>query len=352
MEARLLRAVAATALLLCCTGASYPTPNFVVHTADPRLAEQFAKVAEKCRHDLAIEWTGQAMPQWSQPCVVTVQVGPHLGAGGATTFVFDRGEVSGWRMNIQGSAERVQDSVLPHEITHMIFACALREPVPRWADEGAATSVEHPLEQAKHRRMLVTFLQTGRGIPFNQMFAMTEYPPDVMPLYAQAYSTVDYLIELKGRREFLAYVTEGVKTHEWPAATLRHYGTQDLGTLQTRWVAWVAQGCPRMAPAVQPAAPTEAPGPATLLASDTRLPRPEPNLILRTARPAGMKPAPSEELKPIPGVPPIQIAGATAGAPAAASAGEAPSPGPLRTQLTRPQPINQPRQIILEWSGR
>jgi len=344
MEARLLRAVAATALLLCCTGASYRTANFVVQTADPRLAEQFGKVAEKCRHDLAIEWTGQTMPEWSQPCVVTVQVGAHLGAGGATSFVFDRGEVSGWRMNIQGSSERVQDSVLPHEITHMIFACALREPVPRWADEGAATSVEHPVELAKHRRMLVQFLQTGRGIPFNQMFAMTEYPPDVMPLYAQAYSTVDYLIQQKGRRQFLAYVTEGVKTRQWPAATLRHYGIQDLGSLQTRWVAWVAQGCPPIAPAVQPAAP----GPAVLLASGTRLPRPEPNLILRTARPAGLPPASSEDLKPIPGVPPIQIAASPAGAPA----NQSPSPGPLRTQLTRPQPISQPRQIILEWTGR
>ena len=29
---------------------------------------------------------------------MTVQVGPNLGAGGATTFVFDRGEVFGWRM--------------------------------------------------------------------------------------------------------------------------------------------------------------------------------------------------------------------------------------------------------------
>ena len=53
------------------------------------------------------------MPDWYRPCVMNVQVGPHLGAGGATTFLFDRGEVYGWRMNIQGLAERVLDSVLP-----------------------------------------------------------------------------------------------------------------------------------------------------------------------------------------------------------------------------------------------
>ena len=104
---------------------------------------------------------------------MTVQVGPHLGAGGATTFMFDRGEVFGWRMSIQGSAERILDSVLPHEITHMIFASHFRQPLPRWADEGGATSVEHVSERTNTTSMLDQFLRTGRGIAFNQMFAMT-----------------------------------------------------------------------------------------------------------------------------------------------------------------------------------
>jgi hypothetical protein len=199
MEARLLRAALTAALLFCAMGASARTPNFIVQTADPQLAEQFAQAAEKYRHDLAIQWLGEAMPDWSQPCTITVQVGAHLGAGGATSFLFDRGEVYGWRMNIQGSAERVKDSVLPHEITHMIFASHFRRPVPRWADEGGATSVECLSEKAKHKRMLVQFLQTGRGIAFNQMFAMTDYPPDVMPLYAQGHSLAEYLIQQGGR---------------------------------------------------------------------------------------------------------------------------------------------------------
>ncbi|HEY4761755.1 MAG TPA: hypothetical protein VIH42_14350, partial [Thermoguttaceae bacterium] len=122
MDARITRAVALTALLLVSMGARHRSANFIIETADPRLAVQFAEAAEKYRHDLAIEWLGSSMPNWSQPCPVTVMVGPNLGAGGATTFVFDRGEVFGWRMSIQGSAQRILDSVLPHEITHMIYA--------------------------------------------------------------------------------------------------------------------------------------------------------------------------------------------------------------------------------------
>ena len=113
MEARIHRAAVSrrpfdgllllAAVLLVSMGARQRSANFIVETPDPNFAQQVAQAAEKYRHDLAVEWLGKAMPNWSQPCVMTVQVGPHLGAGGATTFVFDRGEVFGWRMSIQGS---------------------------------------------------------------------------------------------------------------------------------------------------------------------------------------------------------------------------------------------------------
>ena len=54
--------------------------------------------------------------------------------------------------------------------------------------------------------MLVQFLRTGRGIAFGQMFAMTEYPQDVMPLYAQGYSLAEFLIYHGGRKKFVAFL--------------------------------------------------------------------------------------------------------------------------------------------------
>ena len=131
MDARLIRPAVLAALLLV-SMVRDRSANFIVETADPQMAARICEAAEQFRHDLAIEWLGQAMPNWAQPCMMTVQVAPRLGAGGATTFVFDNGEVFGWRMTIQGSAERVLDSVLPHEITHMVFASYFRRPLPRW----------------------------------------------------------------------------------------------------------------------------------------------------------------------------------------------------------------------------
>ncbi len=76
MEARLIRPALLAALLMVSMGASYRGVNFIVETSDPQIAARISQAAEQYRHDLAIEWLGQAMPNWAQPCTMTVQVGP------------------------------------------------------------------------------------------------------------------------------------------------------------------------------------------------------------------------------------------------------------------------------------
>ena len=68
MEARLIRAAFVAVVLLVSMGARYRSANFIVETADPRLAQQFAEAAENFRGKLAISWLGEEMPNWSQPC--------------------------------------------------------------------------------------------------------------------------------------------------------------------------------------------------------------------------------------------------------------------------------------------
>jgi hypothetical protein len=384
MEARTLRAALLAAVLLVSMGAQRRTPNFIIETADPAFAEQVAKAAEQYRRDLAVEWLGKAMPKWSQPCVITVQDGPRLDAGGVTRFEFASGEVFNWRMSIQGSRERILDSVLPHEITHMIYASHFRQPLPRWADEGGATSVEHVSERNKHRRMLDQFLRTGRGLSFSQMFAMTEYPADIMPLYAEGYSLAEFLIQSGGRRKYVEFLGEGLETDDWAGAVARHYGSKDLGALQGTWLAWVRSGSPILPPRA-----TSGP----MLASAQSRNRPAPNLIYHIRESvaavattiasneeptATMVPVhfPKSAATAVAGVSPrpTDLRGATeegagarvpaaavssprvaasgelkwldassaAGATALAAAARAPSVDPFSTQAAHPQPIGQP----------
>jgi hypothetical protein len=258
MEARSCRVIAQLTLIVslsflisapaCADVGGYRTTNFEVSAPTPALAKEIGDMAEKYRKDLAIEWIGNEMPPWSTRCPIHAKVQPNLGAGGATSFVFDRGEVFGWRMNIQGSRERVLDSVLPHEVTHTIFASYFRCPLPRWADEGACTTMEHSSEVSKQERMLIDFLKTGRGIPFSDMFAMKEYPQDVMPLYSQGHSLAEWLIEDRGRAEFLKFLADGMKDEDWRRAVHEHYGFNDLYSMQNAWLDWVKAGRPRLTP--------------------------------------------------------------------------------------------------------
>ncbi len=69
----------------------YETANFVVQNApSPELAQKFCETAEKCRREMALLWLGRTIPNWSEKCAVRVRMG-QMGAGGATTFVFQNG---------------------------------------------------------------------------------------------------------------------------------------------------------------------------------------------------------------------------------------------------------------------
>lgn len=232
---------------------NYRTPNFLVATSKVATAQQMGELAEAYRKSLAVEWLGKEMPNWSKPCPIQMQIGKDLPAAGQTHFTFDHGEVFGWNMFVQGTPERIHDTALPHEILHTIFASHFRQPLPRWADEGAASTVENTGERRGHTNRLVNFLRTGRGLAFNQMFEMKEYPEDIVPLYSQGHSLSSYLIEQGGKQKFVAFLEHGLTTHDWSGTVQRDYGIAGLGALQDQWLVWVKSGSPITVTTARPA---------------------------------------------------------------------------------------------------
>lgn len=219
--------------------ATYKTDNFIVQAGDSNFARQVGDAAELYRSELAVLWLGETLPRWSNPCVIKVKTGADLAAGGETVFSFANGEVYDWKMRVQGSNERILDSVLPHEVTHTIIATYLRAPVPRWLDEGMATAVEAKVERSHYRTMLATFLHTKRGIAFNDMVSMKEYPKDLTPFYSQSFSICEYLIMIGGHRRLARFAKEGNETDDWNGALKKFYQCDSLGALQIEWLEWV-----------------------------------------------------------------------------------------------------------------
>ena len=242
----------ATAAALClvsaASAANFRTANFAVTARTPELARRVGEAAEVYRKELALEWTGQVMPNWTKPCPIKVKDG-NIGAGGSTTFTFDQGQVFGWRMNVQGSVERILDSVLPHEVSHTVFACYFRRPLPRWADEGAATLVEHDSERARQTKLLNQVIRTSKRIPLNQLLTMKEYPrqmQDVLTLYAEGYALADLLVQKGGKAKYLK-VLQSSHENGWEYALRKHYGYDSIRELETEWTGWVIAGSPPIA---------------------------------------------------------------------------------------------------------
>ncbi len=107
--------------------------NFIVSAPDAKLAQKVADEAERFRKELAIEWLGKELGPWREKCPITVELGMH--AGGETSFAFitdqtGRGMPVSWQMKIFGPPDRLLDAVLPHEVTHTIFATHFGCPLP------------------------------------------------------------------------------------------------------------------------------------------------------------------------------------------------------------------------------
>ena len=214
------------------------TQNFLVEAPTPQLAQQFGQMAEHYRKQKAVEWLGQEMPPWPKPCPLVVK--PTMaGPQGATRFNYDfRGGYEVIDMNIAGDVERMLHSVLPHEVTHTVFAHFFRCPVPRWADEGGAVLSEDDWARRAHERVPPEILRTpGRAFTLRQLLRLSDYPEDVGALYGQGYSVTHFLVESASRKTFLAFVGLGMR-RDWDQAVRTHYRYKNVEEMERAWLRW------------------------------------------------------------------------------------------------------------------
>jgi len=233
----------------------FVTDNFIVNSPSGN-AKAYAAALEYSVRQQAINWRGAELPNGAFTKVnVNINEG-NMGGGGATSFIFDnRGNLNGVKMDIQGNYNRLIDSVIPHEATHIVNNAHFGQPLPRWIDEGICSSgaCEAAISRGKMNNVLVDSLKTNRGLPFNQMLKLKQYPRDILPLYAQGTSAVEFLIQeggggIQGQRKLYGFLGEvmsqgdGTNLGVWNNALNKHYnyGNKGLnnaaGDFQQRWL--------------------------------------------------------------------------------------------------------------------
>jgi hypothetical protein len=279
---------------LASLAAQYRTKNFLVEATTPEIAKHMGDWAEYHRKQKAIEWLGREMPAWGQPCPLKIKVS-YGGSGGATSFAFDRGQILSMDMQIEGTLERLTYSVLPHEVTHTVFAQHFRCPVPRWADEGGSVLSEDEQERNRHEGLVRQILASpGRAIPLRRLLSLTQYPRDVMVLYAEGYSVANFLVSKSSRPEFLNFIADGMR-QGWDRAVQAHYRYRNVEELEQAWLADLRDN--RRAPATLASASGAGAGrtsatPASRVSSRQTLPPASP--VLGAPRPV-VRGMPAEE---------------------------------------------------------
>ena len=277
----------------------FSTENFVVTAPTKELAKTFGEQAEVYRREKAMDWLGFEMPRWSTRCPLDVQITMN-GTGGATTFTFTtssgRSSVSSQEMKIFGEMNQLLNSVLPHEITHTVFAQHFGQAVPRWADEGGSVLSENDEERYSHDVRCRELLNRGKGISLRALFPMNDYPHDMITLYAQGYSVSQYLIDRDGKKKFLEFVRVGMKNgnRNWEDA-VQMYGYKSTDDLQVAWLDKLMETVPQKGTTIARNQPKSTSQPATALVSnrgpETRtsagaLPLLEPPIMARAAAPS------------------------------------------------------------------
>lgn len=223
----------------------YETPNFIVYAQNQQVAAKVAQYAEKWRKQKAIDWLGYEMPTWGKKCPLKVEVTP-AGSSGETKFVFhpENGSILDQDMEVAGSLERILESVLPHEITHTVFAYRFRRALPRWADEGGSVLSEDGPERAKHDQLILnTLIKGNKAYRLRNLFTIMIYPrnlEDVNVLYAEGYSVVRYLVESSSKVDFLNFLGDAMKPNiGWDGALKKHYQVSSVEELEGKWLKWI-----------------------------------------------------------------------------------------------------------------
>jgi hypothetical protein len=332
---------------LASLGASYRTQNFSIEVPNgtQEFAQQVGQYAERYRREKAIQWLGQEMRNWTRPCPVRVTVTMN-GSGGATSFQFGNGSIMDMDMHIEGTADRLLASVLPHEITHTVFAYYFRQPVPRWADEGGSVLSEDEQERNHHDHLVRQILNTpGRAFPLRRLFTLTQYPRDVMVLYAEGYSVTNFLVNQGGRQVFLGFIATGMRG-DWDGAVRAYYRYNSIEELERAWVRSLSQ--PRPAAGDQLAATHGRPQGETASRVVVRqtVPPAQPLLeapIIRGQAPDDYDAAPAAYPRP----PAFPSSPATPGWPAPPQpTWQPPAPPPAPVQLLPPQFDPAPPQTV------
>jgi hypothetical protein len=201
--------------------------------------------------EMAQSWCDQPIEIPVTPLRITLA--PE-GASGQAVMEFQGGKMVAASVTANADGDRMS-YVIRHEMTHLVLRARCGRDLPRWFDEGCASSAEGQNTLDRFRRDLVTnYLINNRGISFQEMFMRVDPPTGdiTMPFYAQATTLVEFLLErapgqsLREKRHYLvnfisSVVRDGASMEAYHTNVRAYFGFPRVSALQNAWLEWLAR---------------------------------------------------------------------------------------------------------------
>ncbi len=133
------------------------------------------------------------------------------------------------------------DSILPHEMAHIIFREFVGEKadLPLWIEEGVACSQEKSALKERLRG-IKELLNEGAYIEINKLSALQDYSSiDPAIFYSESASLIVFLLKRYGPGQFLDFsrqLRDGVK---WQEALLKSYQFENLNEFESKWKEYI-----------------------------------------------------------------------------------------------------------------
>jgi tetratricopeptide (TPR) repeat protein len=225
------------------------SPSFRVHhRGQHKLAKEVAQVAEAARQAMSERWLGPVSQEWTPRCDIYLyssakeyaqRTKKSVENAGHSTVNFRGQEIVSRRIDLHADDTNLLDATLPNEVTQVLLNGYFSEQkLPRWAMIGIATLSESPESVARYRRAMPELLRQRKLLPLADFFKLQDFPTaeeSITPFYAESVSIVSFLVEQKGPKGFITFMTE-VPRRGIAKSMQNHYGFEDLGEFQKSWV--------------------------------------------------------------------------------------------------------------------
>ena len=138
--------------------------------------------------------------------------------------------------------EEFLDSVLPHEMGHLIFRefVGYQKKLPLWLDEGVACFCEIK-SRPERLRIARSLAKSKMYIPLEKFTLMNDSKVIILPTiyYAQAASIVDFLLKKYGEEEFLNFSREVRDGENWQEALRKIYDFENISAMEEAWISYL-----------------------------------------------------------------------------------------------------------------